>query len=114
MKTDPSRPIYEPRNVKVRRELFRFADQHHIALSGEHHPINPHPDFGVTDLHWTWLFSARWAEDVHYQVPVSELLSLIHELYPGKVVRMHVPEGELGIDAIYVMVPAISQRREAR
>jgi hypothetical protein len=114
MKIDPSRPIYEPRNARVRRELFRFADLNHIKLSGQHHPVRPHADFGLstTDEHWTWLFTAQWIEDRNHQIPVSDLLALLYELYPGKPIHMHIPEGELGIDALYVLVPVVTQRRE--
>jgi hypothetical protein len=115
MKVDPTRPVYEPRHLTVRRELFRFADQHKLYLAGQHHPHKPELAFhglASEDDHWVWLLRSRWAEDEHYQIPVSELLALLFTLYPNRPVHLHIPEGEVGTEVLYALIPVVVQHRE--
>lgn len=101
MKTDPARPIfqYEPRNVTVRRELFRFADAHDIICAGDHHT---HRSANLEEV-WQWQFSGA-------TIPMSELLILFHSLYPRRTITFSALTAEDGTEIVVVSAPALPEQ----
>lgn len=78
----PKPAVYEPRNITIRRELFRFADDNHIYIRAEHHPVKPSPRHGLTtDSVWHWYFEVQWVNGERNTIPLTELRKLFGGLY---------------------------------
>lgn len=98
MKTDPAQPVtrYEPRNLVVRREILRFADHHSIHCDGAHHT---HHSATLGEV-WMWTFTAA-------DIPLSELLPLLHALYPNRTVTFTANVNTDGLEVVVAVIPAL-------
>ena len=105
MKTDPSQPVphYEPRNVTVRRELFRFADANQIACQGDHHT---HHGPSLEEV-WKWTFTG-------VSIPLWELLRLFHKLYPSRPITISAHMAEGGFEVVVIDAPALADPKGDR
>ena len=95
------RPHYEPRNVTVRRELFRFAESHGMTLSGDHHTHRA----GILEEVWKWTFSGP-------SIPASELMNLLFSLYPSRIITFSAHINADGMEILLVTIPALPDQRE--